>query len=473
MIGGFFFMKDKQEYDNGRQLHIEDYLQENKLETEDIAKVPSILDVSPLKEIDTKTVTNELLEKILSRDNMNLAFKRVKANKGASGIDNMTVDELLQYLKENGEQIKESIRNGKYNPKAVRRVEIPKADGSKRKLGIPTVVDRVIQQAIAQQLSIIYEPIFSENSYGFITNRSCHDAILKAKEIMNNGYKWVVDLDLEKFFDTVNQDLLISIIRKTVNEDKVVSLLRKYLQAGVLVNGVFEKTDKGTPQGGNISPILSNIMLNELDKELEKRGLQFVRYADDCVIFTKSKKSAERVMGNITKFIEGKLRLKVNRTKSKVDRPWRIKYLGFSFYQVKGKIEIRIHPKSVAKFKDKIRVITSRSNAMSMEARYKKLKQIIVGWVNYFKIANMGKIVRKLDEWIRRRIRMCYWKQWKKIKTKHDNLIKLGVDNYKAWEFANTRKSYWRISNSPILAISLNNKTLERFGYTSLSSVYC
>ena len=466
-------MKDKQEYDNGRQLHIEDYLQENKLETEDIAKVPSILDVSPLKEIDTKTVTNELLEKILSRDNMNLAFKRVKANKGASGIDNMTVDELLQYLKENGEQIKESIRNGKYNPKAVRRVEIPKADGSKRKLGIPTVVDRVIQQAIAQQLSIIYEPIFSENSYGFITNRSCHDAILKAKEIMNNGYKWVVDLDLEKFFDTVNQDLLISIIRKTVNEDKVVSLLRKYLQAGVLVNGVFEKTDKGTPQGGNISPILSNIMLNELDKELEKRGLQFVRYADDCVIFTKSKKSAERVMGNITKFIEGKLRLKVNRTKSKVDRPWRIKYLGFSFYQVKGKIEIRIHPKSVAKFKDKIRVITSRSNAMSMEARYKKLKQIIVGWVNYFKIANMGKIVRKLDEWIRRRIRMCYWKQWKKIKTKHDNLIKLGVDNYKAWEFANTRKSYWRISNSPILAISLNNKTLERFGYTSLSSVYC
>ena len=214
-------------------------------------------------------------------------------------------------------------------------------------------------------------------------------------------------------------------------------------------------------------------MLNELDKELEKRGLLFVRYADDCVIFTKSEKSAERVMGNITKFIENKLRLKINKTKSKVDRPWRIKYLGFSFYQAKGKIEIRIHPKSVAKFKDKIREITSRSNAMSMEARYIKLKQVIVGWVNYFKIANMGKIVQKLDEWIRRRIRMCYWKQWKKIKTKHDNLTRLGIDNCKAWEFANTRKSYWRISNSPILAISLNNKTLERFGYTSLSSVYC
>lgn len=466
-------MKGNQRYDDGRQLQIEDYLQENKLETEGNVEVPSVFDVSKLEEIDTKTVTNELLEKILSKDNLNLAYKRVKANKGASGIDNMQVDELLQYLKENGDQLKEDIRKGKYNPKAVRRVEIPKADGSKRKLGIPTVVDRVIQQAIAQQLSKIYEPIFSENSYGFRPNRSCHDAILKAKEIMNKGYKWVVDLDLEKFFDTVNQDLLISIIRKTVNEDKVVSLIRKYLQAGVLVNGVFENTEKGTPQGGNISPILSNIILNELDKELEKRGLQFVRYADDCVIFTKSKKSAERVMESITRFIETKLRLKVNRVKSKVDRPWKIKYLGFSFYQSKGKVEIRIHPKSIAKFKDKIREITSRSNAMSMEVRYKKLKQVIRGWVNYFKIANMGKIVQKLDKWIRRRIRMCYWKQWKKIKTKHDNLVKLGIENHEAWKFANTRKSYWRISDTPFMHQALNNKTLEKLGYTSLTSVYC
>ena len=466
-------MKGNQTYENGRQLRIEDYLQENRLETEGNVEVPSVLDVSELEEIDTKTVTNEILEEILSQDNMNLAYKRVKANKGASGIDDMQVDELLQYLKENGDQIREDIRKGEYNPKAVRRVEIPKTDGSKRKLGIPTVVDRVIQQAIAQQLSKIYEPIFSENSYGFRPNRSCHDAILKAKEIMNNGYKWVVDLDLEKFFDTVNQDLLISIIRRTVNEDKVVSLIRKYLQAGVLVNGVFEKTEKGTPQGGNISPILSNIMLNELDKELESRGLKFVRYADDCIIFTKSRKAAERVMENITKFIEKKLRLKVNRKKSKVDRPWRIKYLGFSFYQTKGKVEIRIHPKSIEKFKDKIREITSRSNAMSMETRFQKLRQVIRGWVNYFKIANMKRIAQKLDKWIRRRIRMCYWKQWKKIKTKHDNLVRLGIENDKAWQFANTRKSYWRISNSPILEKSLNNKTLERLGYLSISSVYC
>lgn len=466
-------MKDKREYENGRQLQIEDYLQENMLETEGNVEVPSVLVVSDEGKVDTKTVTNELLEKILSKDNMNLAYKRVKANNGASGIDGKTVDELLQYLKENGEQIKEDIRNGRYNPKAVRRVEIPKTDGSKRKLGIPTVVDRVIQQAIAQQLSKTYEPIFSENSYGFRPNRSCHDAILKAKEIMNNGYKWVVDLDLEKFFDTVNQDLLISIIRRTINEDKVVSLIRKYLQAGVLVKGVFEKTEKGTPQGGNISPILSNIMLNELDKEIEKRGLQFVRYADDCIIFAKSKKAAERIMTNITKFIETKLRLKVNRTKSKVDKPWRIKYLGFSFYQAKGRVEIRIHPKSVVKFKDKIRVITSRSKAMSMETRYIKLKQTIVGWVNYFKIANMGKLAQTLDKWIRRRIRMCYWKQWKKTKTKYDNLIKMGVNKDKAYRTANSRKSYWRISDTPEMHIALNNKTLERLGYTSLSSAYC
>lgn len=466
-------MKDKQEYENGRQLQIEDYLYENMMEAESNIEVPSTLVVSKLKEIDTKTVNNELLEKILSNSNMNLAYKRVKANKGTGGIDGMKVDELLQYLKENGDQLKEDIREGKYNPKAVRRVEIPKTDGSKRKLGIPTVVDRVIQQAIAQQLSEIYEPQFSENSYGFRPKRSCHDAMEKAKEIINEGNTWVVDLDLEKFFDTVNQDLLISIIRRTVNEDKVVSLIRKYLQAGVLVNGVFEKTEKGTPQGGNISPILSNIMLNELDKELERRGLQFVRYADDCVIFVKSKKAAERVMESITRFIETKLKLKVNREKSKVDRPWKIKYLGFSFYYTKRKVEIRIHQKSVNKYKDKIREITSRSNAMSMELRYKKIEQINRGWINYFKIANMKAVVQDLDKWIRRRIRMCYWKQWKKSKTRRENLIKLGIKEEDARKCSGSRKSYWRMSNTPELSMALNNKTLEKLGYTSLSSAYC
>ena len=385
----------------------------------------------------------------------------------------MKVDELLQYLRENGDQLKEQIRNGKYNPKAVLRVEIPKADGSMRKLGIPTVVDRVVQQSIAQKLNEIYEPQFSENSYGFRPNRSCKDAILKAKEIMSEGYTWIVDLDLEKFFDTVNQDLLISIIRRTVNEDKVVSLIRKYLQAGVLVKGIFEKTEKGTPQGGNISPILSNIMLNELDKELERRNLQFVRYADDCIIFTKSQKAANRVMESVTRFIEKKLRLKVNKEKSKVERPWKIKYLGFSFYRSKGIVEIKVHRKSIDRFKDKVREITSRSNGMSMETRYEKLQQLIRGWVNYFKIADMKIVSRELDKWIRRRLRMCYWKQWKKVRTKQENLVKLGIDKKEAWIFANSRKSYWRVSNSRILSKGLTNKTLERLGYLSLSSVYC
>jgi group II intron reverse transcriptase/maturase len=466
-------LKDKNKYKEGSQLPKEDYLQENKLEIEGKVEVSSIYAVSEEGRNDTKTVTNKLLEKILSKDNMNQAYKRVKANKGASGIDGKSVDELLTYLKENGNQIKEEIRSGKYKPQAVRRVEIPKPDGSMRKLGIPTVVDRVIQQSIAQQLNTIYEPIFSENSYGFRPNRSCHNAILKAKEIINEGNTWVVDIDLEKFFDTVNQDLLISIIRRDVKEDKVLKLIRKYLQAGVLENGVFAKTETGTPQGGNISPILSNIMLNELDKELEKRDLRFVRYADDLEIFVKSEKAAKRVMQSITEFIEKKLRLKVNKSKSKIKRPKEIKYLGFSFYQGKSGIEIRVHPKSIAKLKTKIKEITGRSNAMSMQMKYKKLKEVITGWVNYFKVANMKGIAQKLDEWIRRRIRMCYWKQWKKVKTKYENLKKLGIENSKAWEYANTRKSYWRTSNSPILTKSLTNKKLENFGYTSLTSVYC
>ena len=352
-------------------------------------------------------------------------------------------------------------------------MQIPKENGKMRNLGIPTVFDRIIQQAIEQVLSPIYEEQFSETSYGFRPGRCCENAVIKALEYLNNGYEWIVDIDLERFFDTVDQDRLINIIMRTIKDGDVVSLIRKYLSAGVMDKGVTKATEKGTPQGGNISPILSNIMLNELDKELEKRGLQFVRYADDCVIFTKSKKSAERVMENITKFIETKLRLKVNREKSKVDRPWRIKYLGFSFYQAKGKIEIRIHPKSVAKFKEKIRDITSRSNAMSMESRYIKLKQVIVGWVNYFKIANMGKIAQTLDKWIRRRIRMCYWKRWKKCKTKRENLIKLGISEDVAREHSGSRKSYWRMADTPAMHIALNNKTLEKLGYTSLTSVYC
>ncbi len=465
-------MNNTKKCDNSRQLHIEGYLQKDRVELEEYVGAPSIsLTIEKQQNTENK-YTNELFERIIDRNNLNEAFKRVRANKGSHGIDGMKVDELLQYLKENGASLRQSLLEGSYKPNPVRRVEIPKPDGKKRPLGIPTAVDRVIQQAIAQVLNPIFEEKFSANNYGFRPNRSAHQAILKCKEYMDKGYKWAVDIDLEKYFDTVNHDKLIGLVYKEVKDVRVISLIRKYLQAGVMEKGVFSVSQKGVPQGGNLSPLLSNIMLNELDKELEKRGLHFCRYADDCNIYVKTRKSANRVMANITRFIEEVLKLKVNKEKSKVDRPWKLKYLGFTFYPKKGEMGIRVHESSLKKFKSKLKEVTGRSNAMSMELRSIKLRQIIVGWVNYFKLADMKSTLKTLDEWLRRRIRLCYWKQWKKIKTKHDNLKKLGIDEYKAWEYANTRKGYWRISNSPILARTLSNKYLKEQGFITLTEKY-
>lgn len=465
-------MKNTKKCDESRQLHIEGYLRKDRVELEEYVGAPSIsLTLEKRQDAEIK-YSNGLLEKIIDRNNLNQAFKRVKANKGSHGIDGMKVDELLQYLKENGDSLRQSILDGSYKPNPVRRVEIPKSDGKKRPLGIPTVVDRVIQQAIAQVLIPIFEEKFSENSYGFRPNRSAHQAILKCKQYMDNGYKWAVDIDLEKYFDTVNHDKLIGLVYKEVKDIRVISLIRKYLQAGVMMNGAVNTTEKGVPQGGNLSPLLSNIMLNELDKELAKRGLNFCRYADDCNIYVKSKKAAERVMHSITKFIEEDLKLKVNKDKSKVDRPWKLKYLGFSFYNKKNEMGIRVHSKSIEKLKATLKKITGRSNAMSMEYRAVKLRQIIIGWINYFKLADMKSTLISLDEWLRRRLRLCYWKQWKKIKTKHDNLVKLGLDSFKAWEYANTRKGYWRISNSPILARTLSNNYLKEQGFITLTESY-
>ncbi|EJO5349586.1 group II intron reverse transcriptase/maturase [Clostridium botulinum] len=465
-------MKNTKKCDESRQLHIEGYLRKDRVELEEYVGAPSISLTLDKKQNAEIKYANGLLEKIIDRNNLNQAFKRVKANKGSHGIDGMKVDELLQYLKENGDSLRQSILEGNYKPNPVRRVEIPKQDGKKRPLGIPTAVDRVIQQAIAQVLSPIFEETFSDNSYGFRPNRSAHQAILKCKEYMDNGYKWAVDIDLEKYFDTVNHDKLIGLVYKEVKDIRVISFIRKYLQAGVMINGVVNSTEKGVPQGGNLSPLLSNIMLNELDTELEKRGLNFCRYADDCNIYVKSKKAAERVMCNITKFIEKDLKLKVNKGKSKVDRPWKLKYLGFSFYNKKDGMGIRVHNKSIEKLKATLKKITGRSNAMSMEYRAVKLKQTITGWINYFKLADLNGALRKIDKWLRRRLRLCYWKQWKKIKTKHDNLVKLGIDNLKAWEYANTRKGYWRISNSPILNITLSNNYLKEQGFMTLTESY-
>jgi group II intron reverse transcriptase/maturase len=413
-------------------------------------------------------VGENLLERILSKGNLNLAYKRVKANKGSHGVDGMKVDELLSFLKRHGEALRQSILAGEYEPQPVRRVEVPKSDGGVRLLGIPTVVDRLIQQAVAQELGRIFDPGFSESSYGFRPNRSAHQAIIAARGYIGKGYRWTVDIDLEEFFDRVNHDKLMSLVARKVKDKRVLKLTRRYLESGIMLNGVKVKSEEGTPQGGPLSPLLANIMLDDLDKELEKRGHKFCRYADDCNIYVKSKKAGERVMESITRYIEGVLKLKINRIKSAVDRPSKRKFLGFSFYVRKGEVRNFIHKKPVERFKKKVREVTSRSNGKSMEWRKEALNHLITGWVNYFGIADMKSVAERLDQWIRRRIRMCYWKQWKKISTRHNELVKLGIDDRKAWEFANTRKSYWRISDSYILSTSLTNKYLEEQGFLSL-----
>lgn len=415
---------------------------------------------------------DRLLEEILDSQNMNKAFKQVKSNKGAHGIDGMGVDELLQYLRENGDQLRQSILDGKYHPNPVRRVEIPKENGKKRKLGIPTVVDRVVQQAIAQVLTPIFEKQFSDNSYGFRPGRSAHNAIRKCQDNIDEGYKYVVDMDLEKYFDTVNQSKLVEVLSRTVKDGRVISLIHKYQRAGVIVRNSFEETQIGVAQGGPLSPILSNIMLNELDKELERRGHRFVRYADDIIVFCKSERSAKRTLVNILPFIEKKLFLRVNREKTVVDYVGNVKFLGFAFYRYKGKTRVRIHPKSIAKMRSKVRELTSRSNGMGNEFRAEKLRSYIMGWVNYFKIADMKKLMTTTDEWMRRRIRMIYWKQWKRVRTRFKMLKSLGIHVQKAWEYANTRKSYWRISSSPIMTKSLGNDVIKGFGYLFFSEYY-
>ena len=466
-------MKETKKCEDSRQLNIKSgHLQKDRVEIERYAEAPSISMTSENRHNAKSEYHYGLLEKIISKENLNEAFIRVKKNKGSHGIDKMGVDELLPYLKRHGEELKQSIANGSYKPNPVRRVEIPKDNGKTRPLGIPTVVDRMIQQAISQVLTPIFEKKFSENSYGFRPNRSAHQAILKCKEYMDEGYQWAVDIDLEKYFDTVNHDKLIGLIYKEVKDIRVIGLIRRYLNSGVMEKGLTTVTTEGVPQGGNLSPLLSNIMLHELDTELERRGLKFCRYADDCNVYVKSRKSAERVMKSITKFIEKDLKLKVNKEKSKVDRPWKLKYLGYTFYPKKGEMGIRVHPISIKKLKGKLKNLTGRSNAMSMEFRAMKLQQLIVGWVSYFKLADMRSTLKELDEWMRRRIRLCYWKQWKKIKTKYDNLVKLGTTNWKAWEHANTRKGYWRISNSPILATTLTNKYLREQGFITLTERY-
>ncbi len=415
----------------------------------------------------------ELLEEILNQNNLNKAYKKVVANKGVAGVDGITVEEEFDYLKENKDRIINQIRKRKYKPQPVKRVQIPKENGKMRNLGIPTVTDRIIQQAIFQVISPIFEEQFNDNSFGFRPNRSCEQAVSKALEYLNDGYEWIVDIDLEKFFDTVNQDKLITIIGKTITDGDVVSLIRKYLSAGVMEKGIVKATTIGTPQGGNLSPLLSNIMLNELDKELEARGLNFVRYADDCIILVKSEKAANRVLASITKFIEKKLGLKVNAEKSKVTRPTQTKYLGFSFWKSpKGQWKPKPHLKSYQKLVRKLKQLTDRSWSISLDNRIKKINYVVRGWVNYFRIASMKNKINKIDEHLRVRIRVIIWKQWKKIRKKCESLQKLGVPFEIAFNCANTRKGYYQICKTRYIQFAINNERLRKRGLVFLLDQY-
>lgn len=417
----------------------------------------------------TNSREDRLLERILRRENLNQAYKQVKRNKGAHGVDGMEVEHLLQYLKDNGDELIKLVLDGKYRPYPVRRVEIPKDNGKMRTLGIPTAVDRVLQQAITQVLSPIFEPQFAETSYGFRPKRSAHDALRKCKEYANQGYTYVVDMDLEKFFDTVNQSKMIELLSRTIKDGRVVSLIHKYLMVGAMNKGKFEETELGLVQGGNISPLCSNIMLNELDRELERRGIRFVRYADDMLLFAKTKRSAQRMLEHILPYIEGKLRLKVNREKTVVAYIGRIKFLGYGFYPTKDGIKLRIHAKSVGKMKARIKELTARSNGLGYDLLKLKLKQYITGWINYFKLADMKKMLKGTDEWLRRRLRMYIWKRWKRVRTRYAMLRKLGHNHNTAFKFACTRKGYWRIAKSPILNTTLTDARLKQAGYTFFS----
>ena len=454
-----------------RQLQMEDYRQMVSAEQKEYAEVFDYGKITEKSGIITDYWTNNLLELILRKDNLNKAYKRVKSNKGAGGTDGMQVDELLPYLKENQDALIQEIKGGGFKPNPVRRVEIPKeTKGEYRKLGVPTVIDRVIQQAITQELTPIYEEQFSENSYGFRPKRGAHGALKQCQKNVNEGYIYVVDMDLEKFFDTVCQSKLIEVLGRTINDGRVISLIHKYINAGVIAKGVFEKTEVGMPQGGPLSPLLSNIMLNELDKELEVRGHRFVRYADDCMILCKSKKSAERTLKNIIPFIEEKLFLKVNRKKTQVAHISKVKYLGYTFYRYRGKCRFRVHPKSITKMKDAIRNLTDRNNGMSNTTREDRYQQFVRGWIEYFKLADMKNLLKDIDEWARRRIRAVYWKQWKKIKTKYRMLKAIGCEHWRAKELACSRKGYWRMAQ--VLNQIFSNKIIAKLGYTSMLDYY-
>ena len=417
----------------------------------------------------------DILGKILNKDNLNRAYKRVKANKGAPGVDGMTIEEAFQWLKEHNHELTERIRKGHYTPSPVRRVEIPKPDGGVRKLGIPTVIDRIIQQAMSQQLIPIYEPKFSDGSFGYRPGRSAKDAVQRIEEYAEHGYTKAVVLDLSKYFDTLNHELLVNILRRDVKDERVIQMIKRYLRSGVMENGVVDKTEEGSPQGGNLSPLLANVYLNEFDQEFNKRGVPCIRYADDIVLLAKSERASERLLESSTKYLEGTLKLKVNREKSRTVSVFAIrnfKYLGFCFGKSGKGIYVCVHGKSWKKAKDKLRKLTSRSRCGSIVKTMERIKEYMRGWLNYYSMADMKNNVERLNGWLYRRIRMCIWKQWKLPKTRKRKLMGLGMPEWAACEGAYSRKAYWRMANAGVIKRALTKERLINWGFYDLATAY-
>ncbi len=408
------------------------------------------------------------VEEVVSSENMQQAWQQVKANKGAAGIDDMSITDYPEFARANWAGIKASLLDGSYTPVPVKRVEIPKDSGGTRPLGIPTVSDRVIQQAIAQVLIPVFDPHFSESSYGFRPGRSAHQAINKVNDLISKGYRYAVDIDLAKFFDMVDHDVLMHRISRRVTDKGILKLIGKYLRAGVVINGRLNQTSKGVPQGGPLSPLLSNILLDDLDKELEKRGHQFARYADDLIILAKSRRSGERVMGSISRFLEKKLKVQVNRDKSKVVRAERGTFLGFTFTGNR----LTVSEKSLTKCKNELRRLTWRSWGVAMDYRYRKIRTYIQGWMNYFGIGMRYNTAVEWDQWFRRRIHMCYWKQWRRTKKRVRELMKLGVGERHAVTAGLSRKAYWHLAKTEAMNVDLSNTHLTKQGLTSMRTLW-
>jgi RNA-directed DNA polymerase len=417
---------------------------------------------------ESSAIGERLMEEVCEAGNCQQALRQVKANRGSAGADGMTVSQLPEYLKKYWPVIRTQLLSGNYIPQPVKRVEIPKPDGGKRKLGIPTVVDRFVQQAVMQVLQRRWDSTFSESSYGFRPGKSAHQAIAKAQQYMGEGYRWVVDIDLEKFFDRVNHDKLMAAVAKRVQDKRVLKLIRAFLNAGVMENGLVSPVDEGTPQGGPLSPLLSNIVLDELDRELEKRKHRFARYADDCNIYVRSKRAGERVMQWISHYITKKLKLQINSAKSAVARPWERKFLGLSFTSNRQP-KRRIAPKAIERFKAKVMEITCRTRGVSMERMITELSMYLKGWRGYFGFCETPSVLTNLEEWVRRRMRSAYWKQWKKSKRRFAELTQRGVGRDLAAQTVGSCHGPWRLSNSPALSIALSIKHFDSLGLPRLA----